>query len=315
MNYGIAIRTLGNAGEKYVMLMESIRMQTIQPAEVLVVLPHDYLCPASILGNEKIVFADKGMMSQRVASVEKSTCEFVLLLDDDLYFPKDFVERLAEPVLKGLADITFPVCEALLPKKGLDEISSAILLRAWPSKGRAYTRITATAGYSYRRGAGSDHAPVPAETAPGMCLFVRKTSIARANLHDELWVDKPVYSLKDDAVFVYKAFLCGARVYGVPRLEIKHLDGGAGPSGGRRVPRCFAYAFNTVMFWRKLIIPFHTTIVAKTVSSVCIMAWICMNSLFYLVVGIADNRFLTFVKGIAEAFREPIQNRLTAGDR
>jgi GT2 family glycosyltransferase len=308
MHYGIAIRTLGNAGEKYQMLMKSILSQTIQPTEVLVILPYGYPFPESNLEMVKYAYAKKGMMSQRISSVEQSSCEFILLLDDDVCFQDDFVERLAEPVFKGMADISFPIYEALLPKKGLDEIMSIMLLRAWPSSGKAYTRITSTAGFTYRRSAASGTEPVPAESAPGMCLFVRRSAITNAKLRDELWVDKPVYSLKDDAVFVYKAFLCGAKVFGIPGLEIKHLDAGSVEGKERKMRRAYAYAFNTVVFWRRLIIPFRKSALNKAVACLAIAAWIFLNGLFYLVRGIVDKRFITFVKGISDGFKEPMIN-------
>ena len=39
MEYSVAIRTLGTAGEKYQMLLDSLNRQTIMPRKILVYIP------------------------------------------------------------------------------------------------------------------------------------------------------------------------------------------------------------------------------------------------------------------------------------
>ena len=41
LSYSVVIRTLGNTGEKYNVLLQSIKSQTIQPEEIIVVIPED----------------------------------------------------------------------------------------------------------------------------------------------------------------------------------------------------------------------------------------------------------------------------------
>ncbi|MCQ2307204.1 MAG: hypothetical protein MJ000_06545 [Bacteroidales bacterium] len=41
-SYSVVIRTLGNSGEKYQKLLDSIRSQTVQPEEVIVAIPDGY---------------------------------------------------------------------------------------------------------------------------------------------------------------------------------------------------------------------------------------------------------------------------------
>ena len=59
LSYSVVIRTLGNTGEKYQALLQSIQAQTIQPEEIIVVIPHGYELDYK-LGSERVVYCDKG---------------------------------------------------------------------------------------------------------------------------------------------------------------------------------------------------------------------------------------------------------------
>lgn len=103
-DYSIAIRTLGTAGEKYIKLLESVKNSEKQPKAVYVVLPEGYEEPKEKLGNEVFLFSKKGMVYQRVKALEYIDTEFTLFIDDDISFEKDFIEKLLEPLEKGLYD-------------------------------------------------------------------------------------------------------------------------------------------------------------------------------------------------------------------
>ena len=64
LDFSIAIRTLGKAGEKYKKLLESIRNSQVQPKKVIVVLPEGYTLPEERLGWESFVFSPKSMILQ-----------------------------------------------------------------------------------------------------------------------------------------------------------------------------------------------------------------------------------------------------------
>ena len=53
-SYSVVIRTLGNSGEKYSRLLHSIAKQTVEPEEIIVVIPDGYELDYQ-LGNERIV--------------------------------------------------------------------------------------------------------------------------------------------------------------------------------------------------------------------------------------------------------------------
>ena len=109
MNYSVTIRTLGTAGEKYQKTLNSIAKQTIQPQEVIVVLPKDYPLPSERLGTEKFVFSEKGMVSQRVIGFNACTSDYILALDDDVEFDSDFVASLLETIEATNSDMASPI--------------------------------------------------------------------------------------------------------------------------------------------------------------------------------------------------------------
>ena len=94
VSYSIYIRTLGLGGEKYLKLLDSIKSLTIQPQEVVIVLPEGYDIPKERLGYEHFAFSKKGMIMQRVYAINNAKTPYVLLLDDDVEFEPNFVENL-----------------------------------------------------------------------------------------------------------------------------------------------------------------------------------------------------------------------------
>lgn len=106
IDYSVLIRTTGNAHEKYQRLLDSINTLQPAPKEVIVVLPVGYELPDERLGYESFFFAPKGMVSQRLAGVEKCSTAYALVCDDDVCFGPDFVENLYRPLRDGLGAIS-----------------------------------------------------------------------------------------------------------------------------------------------------------------------------------------------------------------
>ena len=66
MEYCVAIRTLGRAGQKYQDELNSLLAQTIKPKSIYVYLPESFPLPKETVGIEKIVRCRKGMVAQRI---------------------------------------------------------------------------------------------------------------------------------------------------------------------------------------------------------------------------------------------------------
>ena len=132
--YSIVIRTLGKAGEKYQATLDSIRNLTLQPKEILVVLPEGYAFPEEKIGTEQFVFSKKGMLQQRLYGAEQTTTEYILFLDDDVSFEPSFAEKMIEPILLGMCDVTIPPQFSMLPpERGIRKLVPALTLSAVPT--------------------------------------------------------------------------------------------------------------------------------------------------------------------------------------
>ena len=84
MQYTVAIRTLGTAGEKYQRLLNSLVAQTVQPASILVYIAEGYPIPTETIGIEQYIYVKKGMVAQRALSYDEIETEYILFLDDDV---------------------------------------------------------------------------------------------------------------------------------------------------------------------------------------------------------------------------------------
>ena len=84
VTYSIAIRTLGKAGEKFRIELESIAAQTVQPEKVIVYIAEGYPRPEITVGKEEYVWVKKGMVAQRAIRYDEISSDCVLLLDDDV---------------------------------------------------------------------------------------------------------------------------------------------------------------------------------------------------------------------------------------
>ena len=83
-SYSIAIRTLGAAGDKFRMELESIITQTVQPERVMVYIAEGYPRPEFTVGREEYVWVKKGMVAQRALPYDDISSEYIMMLDDDV---------------------------------------------------------------------------------------------------------------------------------------------------------------------------------------------------------------------------------------
>ena len=104
MNYTAVIRTLGKAGEKYQRLLDSLCSQTVKPQRILVYIADGYPVPKETCGIEEYIYVKKGMVAQRALFYDEVETEYILFLDDDLFLPNQFVEKLFEELENNDAD-------------------------------------------------------------------------------------------------------------------------------------------------------------------------------------------------------------------
>ncbi|MBQ8427628.1 MAG: glycosyltransferase [Clostridia bacterium] len=252
MEYSIVIRTVGKAGEKYQRLLDSIKNLTLQPKEIIVVLPEGYALPPEKLGYEKFVFSKRGMLEQRIYGGEIAESEYLLFLDDDVEFEPDFIQKMVKPIEEGLCHVTFPPQLWMLPpKKGMRKWVPAITASAVPTVFNKdhYTKILKSGGWSYNHYDESKMTGyLKAESAAGICCFCKKQDFLEINFREDKWLEDTDYALYDDQVMFYKFHLYGFNIFCVTEAKFTHLDAGSS-SPERAVKAAFANSRNKTIVW------------------------------------------------------------------
>jgi len=227
--YSVAIRTLGTAGNKYLQTLKSIQSQTIQPKKIVIYIAEGYPIPKESIGKEEYIYVKKGMVAQRALPYKEIETEYILCLDDDLFFPPDMVSKLYEGLKKYNADCIspniFPNHKATLRKK----IFNAWGAFTFPMKSKKWAfRIRKNASYSYNNNPTLDI--YPSQSAAFACFLCKLSVFKAIHYEDEIWLDQVKYALGDDFLFFYKLYKNGFKLLVHFNTNIQHLDGKCGHS-------------------------------------------------------------------------------------
>lgn len=228
INYSIVLRTLGYGGPKYQALLDSIKSQTVQPAEFLVVIPPEYELPRERLGTETFIRGPKGMVRQRVDGIHSAKGDYLLIVDDDVEFPPDFVENLWQLMQRAKADAVCPIINddaVTSPPSVLCKLVSILGSGAYVSrKPSSYALEISPLGGTIR------HEPLEkgriyyTQTGSGGCCFISASAVRELNYDQEIWLEKEVrYAFPEDQVFFYKAYLLGMKCVYAHEYPYHHL--------------------------------------------------------------------------------------------
>lgn len=233
INYSVVLRTLGFGGEKYKALLDSIKAQTVQPKEFLVIIPHGYDLPEERLGTETFIRGNKGMVRQRVDGINAAKGDYLLIIDDDIAFPNDFVENLYSLLTIAHADMVSPRVDDAAGNIGKAGLVSRII--AFLSSGSYFShkksdyaiRVSALGGSIHTVDLDNDKIYYT-QTGHGGCCFVTREAVQLLHYEDESWLEEDVtYAYPDDQVFFYKAHLMGLKTAYAHKYPFRHLDSGA----------------------------------------------------------------------------------------
>ena len=225
--YTVAIRTVGKAGDKYKKELESLHAQTVKPKRILIFLAEGFERPNFQVGYEEYIIVPKGLVHQRAASTQGVDTEFLLILDDDVYFPEGSVEKMHEELMKHHADCispdTFPNQELSLSSRLIAFFANGVSSRGddkWAIKIK-------------RNGAFSFNAQPPkgqslqTESAAGPALFIKTDVFKAIHYEDEFWVDQfPAGTFYEDQLMFNKIHKNGFKVLLQYDAGIIHLDAG-----------------------------------------------------------------------------------------
>ena len=253
MEYTAVIRTLGTAGEKFQILLNSLNRQTIQPS-ILVYIADGYPIPKETIGKEQYIYVKKGMVAQRALPYHEVDTEFILFLDDDVYLPESAVEQLYRYLTERNADVispdVFPNAERSFLGKCLMMLSCRMVARR--DDGKWGYKVMRNSGYFY-----NNH-PKPgvywSQTNAGPCFFCRKTDFLKIHFEDELWLDNMKYPLGEDQVMFYKMYLFGLKQLTWFHSGIKHLDAGSTMMNEEKERMLIYSDFRIkIIFWHRFI--------------------------------------------------------------
>lgn len=233
IKYSIVLRTLGFGGEKYRALLDSIKAQSIQPAEFLVIIPHGYDLPKERLGSETFIQSDKGMVKQRVVGIYEAKGDYLLIIDDDIAFPHDFVESLYSLLTHTHADMVSPRVDDAAGNIGSAGLISRII--SFLSSGSYFTskqsdyaiRISALGGSIHTTKLEKDKIYYT-QTGHGGCCFASRKAVQQLHFEDESWLEENItYAYPEDQVFFYKAYAIGMKTVYAHKSPFSHLDAGS----------------------------------------------------------------------------------------
>lgn len=277
MQYTAVIRTLGQAGEKYQRLLDSLANQTTKPTAVIVYIAEGYPIPLETIGIEKYVYVKKGMVAQRALPYDEVQTEYMLCLDDDLAFPPDTVERMFQLLKEHNADVIspdiFPNAQRPFKHELMMTISGRMRARRFDNTW-GY-RVMRTGGYSYNKYPRKD--VYVSQTNAAACFLCRKEDFLKIRFDEELWMDSMSYALGDDQVMYYKMYCNGLKQLTWYSHQFVHLDAGNNMTPEKEQMRLYGDIYFKIIFWHRFIRPNTKNIIERIWSSICIIYYLCFQ--------------------------------------
>lgn len=302
MEYCVAIRTLGKAGEKFQRELDSIKSQTIPPKKVFVYIPESYPIPSETAEIEDYIITSKGMVRQRVNDYSEIDTPLCLFLDDDVYLPPDAAETMIEVMRQSNADCvaadTFKNQDLPFFNKLLAFITSwAIPMRSekWAFKvGNAcsfYYNSNPTRNYYL------------SQSAAGPCSLWTIKAFKNIHLEDELWMDKWGFAYGDDFVTFQKLVRNGLKLVVLYNSGIEHLD--AKTSSNLYLQDSQRFYTRSLMRWlvwkRVQFDPCDLSIIDRTISLLFMtlkIIWDAFLALGMSIMRLSFSPIYMYIKGI-----------------
>ena len=276
--YSIAIRTLGEAGEKYQKLLNSIKQSKLQPEKIIVVLPQGYALPEEKLGNEQFVYCEKSMIQQRIEALKYINSEYTLFLDDDIAFDECFVEKLLKPLEERTFDCSTGPLFSFFPASKAGRIVGT--LTASVSKSffhrDMYVKILRSGGWSYHYFDTNEEHYYPTESFAWTCFMIRTEVMRELHMEDErAWLEKYGYAYGDDRVMAYKLIKMGHAACIVSNALYEHLDAKTSTGGTevKSIKPVFGLPYMQVIFWNRFIQEFEKNKLQRLINRVWLLYW------------------------------------------
>lgn len=276
--YSIAIRTLGNAGEKYQKLLDSIKHSEIQPEKIVVVLPEGHDSPKEKIGSEQFVYCEKSMIQQRLEALKYIDTEYTLFLDDDIAFDDKFVEKLLKPLEEKKFDCAAGPLFSFFPASRAGRIVGTLTASVSKSffNRDMYVKILRSGGWSYHYFDTNEEHYYPTDSFAWTCFMIRTDVMRELCMEDEKkWIEKYGYAYGDDRVMAYKLVKKDYRACIVSNALYDHLDAktSTGVAGVKSVKPVFGLPYMQVIFWNRFIQDLETNNIQKIINRIWFEYW------------------------------------------
>ncbi len=308
MKYSVAIRTIGTAGEKYDRLLRSIARQTVQPEQVIVVLPEGVSPPSVKYGFERYVYSPKGMVAQRIKALDYITDAYTLFCDDDVELSDNFAELLINALNAGeYSAVSGPLLSFFPPggmKYAIASLMGSSCVMVFGRK-KNYTRILKTGGWSYNRSIMKYPEHIyNADSLAWTCFMIDTEVFKRIHLEHEIWLSSTSYAAYDDQTMFYKLRINGFKIGVIPKAKYLHNDAKTSKAT-QSATIIYARAFNHYVFWHRFLYLTSKSWPDKAWACICIYYRQLMDNIynFYLSKHKRRNKqeILAFRHGISDA--------------
>ena len=303
--YCVAIRTLGTAGEKYQMLLDSIKEQTIQPKHIFVHIAEGYELPKETIGIEEYIRTPKGMITQRSQPFDEIDTEYVLFCDDDLYLPPYSVERMFERMITMHGDciaVSMTNMRHLLLK---DKILT-FLHHFVTSRNDDGWDILITRNLSCSYNADSQQDVLLTQSAPGACCLCKMPVFRAIHFEDERWLENMSYAAGDDQLFFYKMYIMGYRVLMFHCPEVLHLDAQAGHRTTKS-NKMYLQKKNMFIMWYRTIYNIRSKSAWEKCRCITAFTWRCLFGILTLPLEVIHYKqarfFIDYFRGLWAGYK------------
>lgn len=272
--YSVAIRTLGTGGEKYRQELESLHQQTIKPKHIFIFIAEGYKRPDFQIGIEEYIPVHKGLVHQRVASLTGVDTEYLLILDDDIFFPDDGVERLYDIMTAHDADCIAPetfdnIGMSLYAKLGYYMANG---VRPRGNDGWAI-KIQRNGSFSFNSKP-SKGGVFLTQSFPGTACLCKTEAFRAIHYEHELWIDQfPAGTFGEDQVMSYKLHRNGFKVLMAHDTGILHLDAGTNNIHNKTYKKIKYRALSYYMTWYRTCYDLNGNSFLEKLLCACAFSW------------------------------------------
>jgi len=303
-DYCVAIRTLGTAGDKYQTLLDSLKVQTIQPKHIFVYIAEGYDLPKETIGIEEYIPTPKGMITQRSLPFEEIDTEYILFCDDDMFLPPDLVEKMFVGIVNYNADIMGVNVFEQYKMTKFEKLSVFLHSFISPRKDDGWNiKIKRNGSFSYNNKPKDVY--LPTESAPGGCYLCKKTTYEAIHFDDERWLENMSYPAGEDQLFFYKSHIMGYRIYQYQNSGVAHLDAQAGHKKSN-TNKMYLQKKNMFIIWYRTIFNIHSKSDWEKCRCIFAFGWRCVFGVFTLPLEVMHYKqprfFIDYFRGLLAGY-------------